>query len=146
MEGLGLTDTFPTRIADFEQLTATIVRAFVSGNAISASDVPKLIVETHTALKALSTQDTTPAPERPAPAVAIRKSITPDCLICLEDGKKFRSLKRHLKTAHNMTPDQYRARWDLASDYPMTAPSYSRIRSGLAKANGLGLRQQDELA
>jgi predicted transcriptional regulator len=120
------------------QLTADIVSAYVSNNPVGAGDLPKLIAEVHASLRALSgaVQDETPAELKPA--VSIRKSVTPDFLICLEDGKKFKSLKRHISTHYDLTPDQYRQKWNLPADYPMVAPNYSAVRSGLAKSNGLG--------
>ena len=120
------------------ELSATIVSAYVSHNALSAADVPKLIAQVHGALTGLvSSTHVEPAPEL-KPAVAIKKSITQDYLICLEDGKQFKSLKRHLKTEYDMSPDEYRAKWGLPADYPMVAPSYSEARSQLAKSIGLG--------
>ena len=120
------------------ELSASLVGAYVSHNALSASDLPKLIAQVHQALIGLGG----PAPAEVAPelkpAVPVKKSITPDYLICLEDGKKFKSLKRHLRTEYDMSPDEYRARWGLPPDYPMVAPSYSEARSALAKSIGLG--------
>lgn len=124
------------------ELSASVVGAYVSHNALSASDLPKLIAQVHQALTALNG----PAPVEVAPelkpAVPIKKSITPDYLICLEDGKKFKSLKRHLRTEYDMSPDEYRARWGLPPDYPMVAPSYSEARSALAKSIGLGRKPE----
>lgn len=121
---------------------AEIAAAYVSHNALSPTDLPALIKSVHTALLGLHT---TAAPavatDTRGPAVSIKKSITPDYLICLEDGKKFKSLKRHLMTDFGMTPDQYRAKWNLPSDYPMVAPAYSERRSKLAKSIGLGLKK-----
>ena len=120
------------------ELSASVVGAYVSHNALSASDLPKLITQVHQALIALGG----PAPAEVAPelkpAVPVKKSITPDYLICLEDGKKFKSLKRHLRTEYDISPDEYRARWGLPPDYPMVAPNYSEARSALAKSIGLG--------
>lgn len=119
-------------------LVAGIVSAFVSHNSVPTSDLPALIASTHSALSSLGAEPA-PAPvEKVAPAVSIKKSITPDFLICLEDGKKFKSLKRHLRTAYDMTPEQYRAKWGLPTDYPMVAPAYAEARSTLAKKMGLG--------
>ena len=119
------------------ELTADIVSAYVGHNALSAPDLSKLITDVHGALSGLGT--TAPAPvEDLKPAVPIRKSITPDYIVCLEDGKKFKSLKRHLRTAFHLSPEQYREKWKLPSDYPMVAPGYAAKRSALAKANGLG--------
>ncbi len=117
-------------------LTAQIVAAHVGRNQLPTGDLPKVIDEVYRSLSGLGT---TPAkPERPEPAVPIRKSITPDYIICLEDGRKLKMLKRHLKTAYDMTPAQYRERWGLAPDYPMVAPNYAKTRSKLAKEIGLG--------
>jgi predicted transcriptional regulator len=126
--------------ADFDALlldrTTQIVAAFVSHNHIQSSDVAILIANTHNALRSLATE--VPAPvEALEPAVPIKKSITPDFLICLDDGRKFKSLKRHLNTL-GMTPNEYREKWGLRPDYPMVAPNYSATRSSLAKSNGLG--------
>jgi predicted transcriptional regulator len=120
-------------------LTVQIVAAHVSHNAVAASALPILIEEVH---RTLSSIESRPAPtaQRPEPAVPIAKSITPEFIICLEDGKKMKMLKRHLKTAFNMTPDQYRERWNLPADYPMVAPRYAKQRSSLAKKIGLGTK------
>lgn len=119
-------------------LSADIVSAYVGHNALSVSDLPKLISDVHNALRGLKSGATTIAPAELKPAVSVRKSIAPDYLICLEDGKKFKSLKRHLRTHYDLSPEQYREKWGLPSDYPMVAPSYSETRSRLAKDNGLG--------
>ena len=103
------------------------------------SDLPNLIEQVYKTLSNVGKGAETQG-ERPTPAVALRKSVTPEYIICLEDGKKLKMLKRHLKTAYNMTPDEYRERWGLASDYPMVAPNYAKQRSKLAKAIGLGTR------
>jgi len=128
---------------DIIGLVADIVSAYVSNNSVPASDLPALIATTHSAIAGLGKEVMVPAPiEKPAPAVSIKKSITADFLICLEDGKKFKSLKRHLRTAYDMTPDQYRAKWGLPPDYPMVAPSYAETRSNLAKSMGLGQQRR----
>lgn len=120
------------------ELSAEIVGAFVSHNAMSPADLPKFIGEVYGALKRLTTAEE-PAPARELkPAVAVRKSVTPDYIICLEDGMKFKSLKRHLRTHFDMSPEEYRDKWGLPLDYPMVAPNYSATRSRLAKDNGLG--------
>ena len=113
-----------------------IVSAFVSNNSVSSSELPQLIWTAHEALKSLD--QTTSSP--PEPAVPIKKSVTPDFVICLEDGKKLKMLKRHLKTSYGLTPDEYRERWGLPSDYPMVAPNYASQRSALAKKIGLGTK------
>lgn len=118
------------------QMTADIVSAFVSRNPLPAGELPRLIGDTYAALA--STAPAQAAPEPQQPAVPIKKSITPDHLICLEDGGRFRSLKRHLRVVYGLTPDEYRAKWGLPPDYPMVAPNYSARRSDLAKASGLG--------
>jgi predicted transcriptional regulator len=122
------------------KLTAEIVAAHVSKNAVPVVDLPSLIVQVHEALAGLGGAEpvSAPATERPQPAVSIKKSVTDAFLICLEDGRKLKMLKRHLQTAYGMTPVQYRERWDLPADYPMVAPDYAKRRSDLAKAIGLG--------
>ena len=127
-------------------LVADIVSAFVSHNSVPQADLAALIASTHAALTGLG-QPSEPAPaEKAAPAVSIKKSITPDFLICLEDGKKFKSLKRHLRTAYDMTPEQYRTKWGLPNDYPMVAPAYAEARSQLAKKMGLGNQRRKTVA
>jgi predicted transcriptional regulator len=124
---------------DLLGLTAEIVSAHVSNNSVSVSDLPNLITEVHRTLTQLGV-GVAPRiePEKQPPAVPVKKSITPDYLVCLEDGKKMKMLKRHLQTSYNMTPDQYREKWGLGSDYPMVAPNYAKHRSSLAKKIGLG--------
>jgi predicted transcriptional regulator len=120
------------------ELTASIVSAYLSNNPTPASDIPNLISQVHAALMRVST-GRIDAPLEPAkPAVSTKKSITPEYLVCLEDGKRFKSLKRHLRTQYNMTPEQYRDKWGLPADYPMVAPNYAVARSQLAKKMGLG--------
>ena len=117
--------------------TSEIVAAFVSNNETTTADLPMLIQAVHRALSGISTG--APEPEaRKEPAVSVRRSITPDYLICLEDGRKFKSLKRHLRTKYDMSPEDYRSKWGLAKDYPMVAPNYAAARSALAKNMGLG--------
>ncbi|MEO3474920.1 MucR family transcriptional regulator [Roseomonas sp. CAU 1739] len=118
-------------------LTAQIVSAHVSHNPVPASELPGLIQEVFRTLAGVGSHPA-PEPERPQPAVPIKKSITPGYLICLEDGKKLKMLKRHLKTSYNLSPEQYRERWGLPADYPMVAPDYAKHRSSLAKKIGLG--------
>jgi predicted transcriptional regulator len=119
--------------------TAELLSSFVSHNSVRTGDLPALFETIHTALAKLESGAETPGPNEPAkePAVSIRRSITPDFLICLEDGKRFKSLKRHL-AAHGLTAQQYREKWKLPSDYPMVAPNYAAARSVLAKKIGLG--------
>lgn len=125
------------------ELAADIVSAFVSNNSLPATDLPALIGSVHQALKALATGVAQqPADEPKAPAVPVKKSVQPDYIVCLEDGKKFKSLKRHLRTTYDLTPDQYRAKWGLAATYPMVAPNYAEARSQLAKQMGLGARRR----
>jgi len=124
-------------LSELLTLTADIVASHVSNNGVPVSELPQLIREVYETLSELG-KEKTPEAEKPQPAVPIRKSITPDHIICLEDGKKLKMLKRHLKSAYDMTPDQYRERWGLASDYPMVAPNYAEQRRDLAKKIGLG--------
>lgn len=119
-------------------LTADIVAAHVSNNSVAVSDIPTLIENVHRALNGLSPSEVVAEVERPEPAVSVRASIKPDYIVCLEDGKKLKMLKRHLMTHYNMTPDDYRARWNLPADYPMVAPNYAATRRELAKKIGLG--------
>ncbi|RZA31150.1 MAG: MucR family transcriptional regulator [Lysobacteraceae bacterium] len=123
---------------DLIDLSADIVCAYVSHNALSVADLPKLIADVHAALRGLGSAPAAEPAEELKPAVPVKKSISPDYIICLEDGKKFKSLKRHLRTHYNLSPEEYREKWGLPSDYPMVAPSYSATRSRLAKDNGLG--------
>ena len=123
---------------DLIELSTEIVAAYVSHNAVSPTDLPKLIADVHGALRSLSSNEAPLPVEELKPAVPIRKSVAPDYIICLEDGKKFKSLKRHLRTHYNLSPEEYREKWGLPADYPMVAPSYSATRSKLAKDNGLG--------
>jgi predicted transcriptional regulator len=122
----------------FVELTAEIVCAYVGNNAVPAAEIPALIKQVHSALSEASAAANAPDTPAPEPAVPVNRSITPDHLICLEDGKKFRSLKRHLRTSYNMTPEEYREKWGLRPDYPMVAPNYAAERSRLAKKIGLG--------
>jgi predicted transcriptional regulator len=122
-------------------LTADIVAAHVSNNSVAVSDLPVLIANVHGALAGLGS--TAPAPEvKQEPAVSVRSSIKPDYIVCLEDGKKLKMLKRHLMTHYQMTPEQYRTKWNLPADYPMVAPSYAEQRRSLAKKIGLGTKRR----
>jgi predicted transcriptional regulator len=112
--------------SNYIELAADIVSAYVSNNSVPTSDLPTLINEV----------------EAPKPAIPVKKSVTPDYIVCLEDGKKFKSLKRHLRTQYNMTPEQYREKWGLPVDYPMVAPNYAKARSELAKEMGLGQQRR----
>ena len=122
-------------------LTADIVSAHVSNNSVAVSDLPLLISNVHNALSGLGEHKEEPAP-RPEPKVSIRSSIKPDYIVCLEDGKKLKMLKRHLMTHYNMTPDEYRQKWGLNADYPMVAPNYAEQRRALAKSIGLGTKRR----
>ena len=123
---------------DLVDLTAEIVAAYVSNNAVVSGDLSGIISDVHKALEKAVTGGGEPEAPPLKPAVSIRKSITPDHIICLEDGKKFKSLKRHLRTHYNLTPEEYREKWGLPHDYPMVAPNYAAARSNLAKKMGLG--------
>lgn len=124
--------------SDLLDMTAGIVSAYVGNNTVAATDLPALIRQVHSALAAVGD----PAEAAPAapkePAVPVKRSISPDHLVCLEDGRKFKSLKRHLRTKYDMSPEEYRAKWNLPKDYPMVAPNYAKARSELAKSMGLG--------
>ena len=127
------------RPAFIMELTAEVVAAYVSNNSLPTSDLPATIAKVYAALgQSHASPAAEPIAERPDPAVPIRRSVTDDHLVCLEDGKTFKSLKRHLMTNHEMTPDEYRERWELKPDYPMVAPAYAASRSRLAKSLGLG--------
>ena len=128
--------------ADYIELTADIVSAYLTNNTVAVGDLPSLIGEVHAALQRVSSGSMEAPAEAPKPAVPVKKSITPDHIICLEDGKKFKSLKRHLRTQYNMSPEEYREKWGLASDYPMVAPNYAQARSALAKQMGLGQQRR----
>lgn len=123
------------------ELTADIVAAYVSNNAVAAADVSGLISDVHKALLATSTANAAEEAEPQKPAVSVRRSVTPDYIICLEDGKKFKSLKRHLRTHYDLSPEEYREKWGLSPDYPMVAPNYAKARSELAKKMGLGQKR-----
>ncbi|MFT4254410.1 MAG: MucR family transcriptional regulator [Caulobacter sp.] len=119
------------------ELTASIVAAFVGGNAVAAADMPALIRSVHGALAAVGAPQAAAA-EPKEPAVPVRRSVTPDYIVCLEDGRRFKSLKRHLRTQYDLSPEDYREKWGLPSDYPMVAPNYAKARSELARQMGLG--------
>lgn len=134
-----MTDNHEVDASTLLSLTVEIVAAHLGANQVAAAGVPQLIASVHGALAGLGAPDTTePAPQ---PAVSVRASVKSDHLVCLEDGRKLKTLRRHLMTAYGMTPDQYRAKWNLPADYPMVAPAYSARRSELAKAGGLGRRK-----
>ncbi|HTT48392.1 MAG TPA: MucR family transcriptional regulator [Pseudolabrys sp.] len=127
---------------NYIELTAKIVSAYVSNNTVAAGDIPGLINHVHAALTRVSGKSGDTSAEPLRPAVSVKKSVTPEYIVCLEDGKKFKSLKRHLRTQYNMTPEQYREKWALGADYPMVAPSYAAARSQLAKQMGLGQQRR----
>jgi predicted transcriptional regulator len=122
-------------------LTADIVAAHVSNNSVAVNDLPNLIQNVHTALSGISGSSGGAEP-KPEPKVSIRSSVKPDYIVCLEDGKKLKMLKRHLSTHYNMTPEQYRQKWGLSADYPMVAPNYAEQRRTLAKSIGLGTKRR----
>jgi predicted transcriptional regulator len=123
-------------------LTSQIVSAFVSKNPIQVADIPALIRSVHQSLTTLGQpQETAEPPAELKPAVPVKKSVTPDYIVCLEDGKKLKMLKRHLQSSYGLTPDEYRAKWGLPNDYPMVAPNYAKARSALAMEIGLGKRK-----
>jgi predicted transcriptional regulator len=124
------------------ELAAEIVSAYVSNNSVPASELATLLGDIHSAIVRVSTGAAVVVPEVAKPAVSPKKSITNDYIICLEDGRKFKSLKRHLRTQYNMSPEQYREKWALPADYPMVAPAYAKARSALAKQMGLGQQRR----
>lgn len=123
---------------NFAELTTDIVSAYVTNNTVASSDLPGLIATVHSALTGAAQKAMEPVVEELVPAVPVKKSVTGDHIICLEDGKKFKSLKRHLRTRYDLSPEEYRAKWNLPADYPMVAPNYAAARSELAKKMGLG--------
>ncbi|MEA2882192.1 MAG: hypothetical protein QOH32_1448 [Bradyrhizobium sp.] len=127
---------------NFIDLTASIVSAYVSNNPTPAAEIPALIGQVHAALLRVSTGRSEPQLEPARPAVPVKKSVTAEYLVCLEDGKRFKSLKRHLRSRYNMTPEQYRDKWGLPPDYPMVAPNYAVARSQLARKMGLGQQRR----
>jgi predicted transcriptional regulator len=135
-----MTDT--PAAGNYMELTAAIVSAYVSNNTVPASEIPNLINQVHVTLSRLSGKAGDMPADQLKPAVSVKKSVTPEHIVCLEDGKKFKSLKRHLRTQYNMTPEQYREKWGLGTDYPMVAPNYAAARSQLAKQMGLGQQRR----
>lgn len=132
--------------ANYIELAADIVSAYVSNNSVPSGDLPSLINDIHSALVRVAGAGVETPAEAPKPAIPVKKSVTPDYIICLEDGKKFKSLKRHLRTQYNMAPEQYREKWGLPPDYPMVAPNYAKARSELAKEMGLGQQRRKRRA
>lgn len=126
------------------ELTADVISAYVSNNPVPVSELPGLIAQVHQSLAALGSETPAEAAEAPKPAVNPKRSVHDEYIICLEDGKKFKSLKRHLNSHYNMTPEDYRAKWKLPADYPMVAPAYAAARSALAKNMGLGRKKAPE--
>lgn len=124
------------------ELAADIVSAYVSNNSVPASELPALINEVYNALLRVGANAPAAPTEPPKPAVAVKRSVTNDFIICLEDGKKFKSLKRHLRTQYGLSPEDYREKWGLPADYPMVAPNYAKARSNLAKQMGLGQQRR----
>ena len=127
---------------DLTAMTAEIVSAYLENHQVKMGELPSLIQTVHHTLSHL-TKENGDAADRVLPAVSVKKSITAEYLVCLEDGRKFKSLKRHLRTRYNMTPEEYRSKWGLPADYPMVAPNYARVRSNLAKNMGLGQSRKD---
>jgi len=128
--------------SDLIDLAAEIVSAYVSNNSVPSSDLPNLIAEVHRALSSTHAGTSEPEPEPLKPAVNPKRSVFPDYIVCLEDGKKFKSLKRHLRTHYDLSPEEYREKWGLPADYPMVAPNYAQARSNLAKQMGLGQQRR----
>src|ERR671912_427659 len=128
--------------SNYIELAADIVSAYVSNNSVPSGDLPSLISDVHGALLRVAGGQVEAPAEAPKPAVAVKKSVTPDYIVCLEDGKKFKSLKRHLRTQYSMTPEQYREKWGLPADYPVVAPNYAKVRSELARSMGLGQQRR----
>jgi len=128
--------------SSYIELTAQIVSAYVGNNSVPSAEIANLIGQVHAALKRVSGGQIAAAAEPARPAVPVKRSINSDFIVCLEDGKKFKSLRRHLRTQYNMTPEQYREKWGLPADYPMVAPNYAAARSQLAKQMGLGQQRR----
>ena len=123
------------------RMAVDIVSAYVGNNTVAADQVPDVISSVYGSLSSLDGMDSNSNSEPPKPAISIRRSVNPDYIVCLEDGKKLKMLKRHLRAVYNMTPDEYRSKWDLSADYPMVAPNYASQRSELAKKIGLGRKK-----
>ncbi|MGP9821440.1 MucR family transcriptional regulator [Salinarimonas sp. NSM] len=131
-----------TTTVDHVAVTAAVVASYVANNSLPAQDLPGLIAQVHSAVAGLGRPKEVARAEPLQPAVPVRRSVMPDFIVCLEDGKKFKSLKRHLRTRYGLTPEQYREKWGLPNDYPMVAPNYARARSDLAKEMGLGQQRR----
>ena len=130
---------------DLLRMSVEIVSAYVSNNSIAATQVPDVINTVYGALNSINGQTVFESPESQKPAVSVRRSVNPDYIVCLEDGKKLKMLKRHLRAAYGMSPDEYRAKWGLPSDYPMVAPNYALQRSAFAKKIGLGRKKGEKM-
>lgn len=128
--------------SDLMEYTVEIVSSYVANNTMPAEDLPKLIAATHQALSRVNGEAPVVERDESKPAVSVKRSVTADYIVCLEDGKKFKSLKRHLRTHYDLSPEQYREKWGLPHDYPMVAPNYAAARSDLAKKMGLGTRRE----
>jgi predicted transcriptional regulator len=133
----------PANHSDVLRMVTDVIASYLKKNPVAASDLPNVIATVYSAFTAPQTSPVEAVVERPEPAVPVKRSVTPDYIICLEDGKQLKMLKRHLATSYNLTPDEYRARWGLSPDYPMVAPNYATQRSALAKQIGLGSRARD---
>lgn len=131
----------PIDAKDLQAFTAKVVSSYVGNNVVSVADIPALIQAVQGAFQRLGDDSTPVARDEPVPAAPIKKSVTPEFIICLEDGKKLKMLKRHLKTVYNLSPDEYRAKWGLPADYPMVAPNYAKARSEMATRLGLGRKR-----
>jgi len=138
---IGLAEHAPESKADLLGLTTSIVSAYVTNHSVPQPELGALIHHIYASLTAIGAEASPPFREEPRPAVAIKHSVTADYIVCLEDGKKFKSLKRHLRTHYNLSPEEYREKWGLRHDYPMVAPNYAEARSRLAKKMGLGTRR-----
>lgn len=131
----------PIESSELQVLTAKVVAAYVGNNPVPVNDLPALISSVQAAFRGLGEQKAAPQKSEQTPAVPVKKSVTPDYIVCLEDGKKLKMLKRHLKTVYDLTPDEYRAKWALPPDYPMVAPNYAKARSEMATKLGLGRKK-----
>ena len=130
--------TTPPSHAQILRMVTDVIASYLKKNPVAASELPDVIGSVYAALSGKPAEPAEPAEQRPEPAVSVKRSVTPDYIVCLEDGKKLKMLKRHLRTTYNMTPDEYRAKWGLPPDYPMVAPAYANRRSEFAKQIGLG--------
>ena len=130
------------RSVSFLEVAVEVVAAYISNNSVPRTELPSLIADVHSALVQMTQNNGQPVAEPQKPAISARKSVTNDYTVCLEDGKRFKSLKRHLRTQYDMSPEEYREKWGLASDYPMVAPAYAKARSQLAKEMGLGQQRR----